>query len=504
MLMGHAQGVKAKGLDGKDGVMRRIFLGVLALVSAMGSGVSAKEGATVQEGVALTVYNQDLVLVRDRRRTRVQEGIHTLRFEEIAATLDPTSVNVASLSNPGGFKVLEQNYDYDLVNQAKLLQRYIGQDITVLNFGAFGNQKGEDLKVRLLSSDGNQLVTQKSDGTLLTLTASQSLLFPKLPEGLLLRPTLTWKVRAASTGDQLLNVAYLASGMGWHADYTFSLDEEEAQADVNGWVTLQNETGTTFADARLKLLAGEVNRVAAASPRPMMMKAARGMAVMEDAAPAFEEKSFSEYHLYTLQRVTTLRDKETKQIELLSASRVPVQKVYRYDGAGLSWWGGEGISDPAYGASSGNTKVDVVLELNNSEKSGLGMPLPAGKIRVYKRDADGSQEFLGEDAIGHTPKDETVKVKMGTAFDVKGERRQTDFTSAKNSAEESFEIVLKNHKKQDVMVRVLERLYRYSNWKVLESSHPYEKRDSRTLEFPVKVPADGKTVVTYKVRYSWK
>lgn len=457
------------------------------------------------EGYALTVYNQDLVLVRDRRKLPVSEGVHLLRFEDIAATLDPTSVNVVSLTDSSAFKVLEQNYEYDLVNQQKLLQKYIGKDITLLNFGALANQKGEDLKVKLLSSEGNQLVVQKSDGNLLSVYSNQNLLFPQLPEGLLLKPTLTWKVKSASSGIPLLNVAYLASGMGWHADYTFSVNDEENQADVNGWVTINNETGTSFPDARLKLLAGDVNRSPVNAPRAVMMKAARVMAEDTSGGAAFEEKAFSEYHLYTLQRSTSLQNNETKQIELLSASKVPVKKIYRYDGAGTGGWIGEGYSDPSYGASSGNTKVDVVLEVENSEKAGLGMPLPAGKIRIYKRDDDGSQEFLGEDTIDHTPKDETVKVKMGSTFDVKGERKQTSFVNAHNNTiEETFEITLKNHKKQDVTVRVLERLYRYSNWKITESSAPFEKQDSRTVEFPVKVPSDGKTVLTYTVKYWWK
>jgi hypothetical protein len=483
--------------------MKRIpaWMGMLAIFVLAYSSWAEQGGS---EGYALTVYNQDLVLVRDRRHLSVNEGTHLLRFEDIAATLDPTSVNIVSLTDPAAFKVLEQNYEYDLVNQQKLLQKYIGQDITLLNFGAVGNQKGEDLKVKLLSSDGNQLVAQKSDGSLLSVYSSQNLLFPKLPDGLLLKPTLTWKVKSTSSGKPLLNVAYLASGMGWRADYTFSVNDDENQADVNGWVTINNQTGTSFPDARLKLLAGDVNRVAVNAPRPMMMKAVR--AVAEDASGAtFEEKTFSEYHLYTLQRTASLRNDETKQIELLSASKVPVKKIYRYDGAGTGGWIGEGYSDPSYGAASGNTKVDVVLEIENSEKAGLGMPLPAGKIRIYKRDDDGSQEFLGEDSVDHTPKDETVRVKMGTAFDVKGERKQTSFVNSHNNTiEETFEITLKNHKKQDVTVRVLERLYRYSNWKITESSVPFEKQDSRTVEFPVKVPADGKTVLTYTVKYWWK
>ena len=480
---------------------------VLAWVFPLGaqSKSTEKNDSRGSGGYALTVYNQDLVLVRDRRRLPVQSGVHSLLFEDIAATLDPTSVSVVSLSDPKGFRVLEQDYEYDLVDQAKLLQKYIGQEITLLNYGAQMGLKGEDLKVKLLSAQNGQLVVQKADGNLMSVSSGLNLQFPKLPDGLLLKPTLSWLVKAEDSGDQDLNLAYLASGMGWHADYTFSLNDEETQADVNGWVTVNNETGTTFKDAKLKLLAGDVNR-AQAPPRPMAMKAMRMMDEAQAAAPAFAEKAFGDYHLYTLQRTTTLRNNETKQVELLSAAKVPLRKVYRYDGAeGLGYWNGEGYSDPAYGVNTGDSKVSVVLELDNNEKSGLGMPLPAGKIRVYKRDDDGSQEFLGEDTIDHTPKDETVKVKVGNAFGVKGERKQTNFLNpTSRSIEETFQITVKNHRKQDVTVRVVEHLYRYSNWKITENSQPFEKQDSRTVEFLVKVPADGKTVVAYTVKYAWK
>lgn len=485
--------------------MRRIVGFLLALGCLGGAPLGAPAETAQGEGYALTVYNQDLVLVRDRRRLKVESGTHPLRFEDIAATLDPTSVHVASLTDPKSFQVLEQDYDYDLVNQQKLLQKYVGSDITILNYGAFGTQKGEDLKARLLSADGGQLVLQKTDGSLLSLGSGKDLMFPKLPEGLLLRPTLTWLARSASSGERLLDVAYLATGMSWHADYTLDVDEGETQADVTGWVTIDNQTGTGFPGARLKLLAGDVHRAPVAAPRAMMMKAMTVNAAAEDSGAGFQEKSFSEYHLYTLQRPTSLKSSETKQIELLSAPRAEVRKIYRYDGAGLTWWGGDGISDPGYGTGNGNGKVDVVLELDNSAKAGLGMPLPAGKVRVYKRDDDGSRQFLGEDSIDHTPQDETIRVKMGSAFDVKGERRQVNFANpSKSSIEESFEITLKNHKKQDVMVRVVEHLYRYSAWKITENSQPFDKKDSRTIEFPVKVPADGKATVTYTVRYSWK
>ncbi len=480
---------------------RRTGILTALILAILGAGMAR---STPASGTALTVYNNDLVLVRDRRSFPVEKGTHVLRFSDIARTLDATSVNVASLTDPKGFRILEQNYEYDLVNQQKLLSRYIGREITLLKFGADSQSRGEDLKVQLLSADGHSMVVQKGDGSILNVQASQGVQFPKLPEGLILKPSLTWLVRSESGGEQVLNLAYLASGMSWHADYTLLVDEAETKADLNAWVTLNNNTGTTFRDARLKLLAGDVNRVLPA-PRARMLAAAK--MEMADGAQeaAFAEKTFSEYHLYTLSRTTTLKSDETKQIELLSAAQVPVKKEYTYDGAGIGYWGGEGFTDPSYGATSANRKIDVVLKVENEAASGLGQPLPAGKVRVYKRDSDGSQEFLGEDSIGHTPKDETVKVKMGQAFDVTGSRKQTHFSNPKaNQIEESFEITLRNHKKEPVTVKVVEHLYRWSNWKIEVSSQSHEKKDARTVEFAVKVPADGKATVTYTVRYWWK
>jgi len=478
---------------------RILWMGLLA-----GILIPQARAAGLEKGYALTVYNDDLVLVRDRRVFPVEKGTHLLRFEDIAQTLDATSVNIASLTDSKGFRVLEQNYEYDLVNQQKLLSRYIGQEIALLKFGADSQSRGEDLKVKLLSSDGNQMVVQKSDGSLLNVYSSQNVQFPKLPENLILKPSLTWLVKAATGGDQLLNLSYLASGMSWHADYTLLVDDAETKADLNAWVTLDNNTGTTFKDAKLKLLAGEVNRVQA-SPRPRMLYAAKAAMADEATEQAFTEKTFSEYHLYVLGRTTTLRNNETKQIELLSAPQVPVKKEYRYDGAGTGFGWGEGITDPHYGATSANKKVEVVLKIENEAASGLGQPLPAGKVRVYKQDEDGGQEFLGEDSIGHSPKDETVKVKMGNAFDLTGERKQTNFVNPKaNNIEETFEITLKNHKKEAVTIRVIEHLYRYANWKIETMSHPFEKKDARTVEFAVKVPADGKATVSYTVKYGWK
>jgi hypothetical protein len=280
------------------------------------------------------------------------------------------------------------------------------------------------------------------------------------------------------------------------------MDESKGTADFDGWVTVDNHTGTRFPDARLKLLAGDVNRVLNAPVRDMLYEAK----AMDAAAPApsFAEKALGDYHLYTLARTTTLENNETKQIGLLSAAAVPVKKLYRYDGAGLSDWWGNGITDRYYGNDAGVKKVEVFLKFANEKAAGLGRPLPAGKIRVYQKDDDGSREFLGEDAIDHTPEGEEVTVKLGTAFDVVGERVQSDFVNPdSHTILESFTITVKNHKKQAVAVDVVEHLYRYSNWKITVKSADFNKVDARTIDFPVTVPAGGKTVVTYTVKYWW-
>ncbi|HET9869362.1 MAG TPA: DUF4139 domain-containing protein [bacterium] len=472
--------------------MKKIIAAVgLGLV--LGAGAARAQGS---DGYYLTVYNDDLVLVGDERRLPVQAGTHTMDFNDIAATLDPTSVNVDCPGDPG-FRVLEQNYEYDLVNAQALLSRYLGRTITLLHFGG---EKAPDLSVKLLSADGGRLVVEKQDGSLLSVDPTADLQFPTLPEGLSFKPSLRWRARSDRSGQEAVHLTYLATGMGWHADYTLLLNDREDGADFDGWVTLDNHTGTAFPDAHLKLLAGEVNRVQAAPPREALFEAK----AMAAPAPAFAEKALSDYHLYTLSRTTTLQNNETKQIELLSAASVPVKKLYRYDGAGITDWWGNGITDRYYGNDSGTKKVDVFLKFTDDQASGLGMPLPAGKIRVYQKDDDGNREFLGEDAIDHTPQDEQVLVRMGTAFDVVGERTQTAFTQPDaHSIEESFAITVKNHKKQAVQVDVVEHLYRYSNWKIVEKSQDFNKVDARTVSFPVSVPAGGKATVTYKVRYWW-
>jgi hypothetical protein len=329
-------------------------------------------------------------------------------------------------------------------------------------------------------------------------------LFDPPGEDAILRPTLLWRLEAAEAGRRDLEVSYITGGLRWEATYNLVAPEKGDAFDLTGWVTLENESGAEFPDARVKLMAGDVGKIRPQA-YPMAMKA---MAEMAAPAPAVTEKAFDEYHLYTLEQPTTLRERETKQVEFCRRAQVPGRRLYVYDGslaAPFTGYGNESLrSSPAYGAE-GNTKVTTMLEFRNDKASGLGLPLPKGTMKLYRADSDGRREFIGENAIDHTPADETVRLLLGNAFDLKGERRQTDFKvdNQQKTASESFEIKVRNHKKEAVEVRIVEHLYRWSTWKIATASDPYDRSDSRTIEFKVKVPPDGEKVVTYRVNYSW-
>ncbi|MGQ0383802.1 MAG: DUF4139 domain-containing protein, partial [Gammaproteobacteria bacterium] len=378
--------------------------------------------------------------------------------------------------------------------------------------GSVEQRQGDGLKVidgTLLSSNDG-LVLRGSDGQIQALRDWSGMRFSELPGGLITRPTLEWDVLSARGGTQRARIAYQTGGITWWADYnlifTEGADANSGFVDVGAWVSLLNQSGTAYEDAKLKLIAGDVNRVQPKMNQVMVTGSrVREMAAMADA-PGFEEKAFFEYHLYTLGRPATIPNSSTKQIELFdTATRVPAKKQLVYYGADTGGYYGGPMIDREFVPSS-NDDVDVWLTFRNDKASGMGMPLPAGRIRVSQQDkADGSLEFIGEDAIEHTAKDEDLRVKLGTAFDVVGERRQTDFTvnSKGRVMEEAFEIKVRNHKEQAVEVIVRENLYRWSKWTLLTQSYPSNKKDARTIEFPVKVPAGGEAVVTYRVRYTW-
>jgi hypothetical protein len=329
---------------------------------------------------------------------------------------------------------------------------------------------------------------------------------PELPDGLLTRPTLAWKLHSKKAGKQDCEISYLTGGMSWSADYVMVTSAKDDQMDLNAWVTINNNSGGVFQDAKLKLVAGDVHRATTGMDMSAVL-ARSSMAGFTKEEQGFSEKSFFEYHLYTLGRPTTLMNNETKQIEMASAAQVPLKKFFVYDGAANPYYQDYNDytrTDPNYG-TAGQKKVWVMLEFKNSKDNNLGLPLPKGRVRVYKKDTDDSLEFIGEDQIDHTPKDEKVRIKMGNAFDVVGERTRTNFQSdgSRRWFQETFEIKIRNHKEESIQVNVAEHLYRWTNWKILESSHKFTKKDAQNIEFLVIVPKDGETVVTYTVKYSW-
>jgi hypothetical protein len=441
-------------------------------------------------------------MVRQERDVQLGRGRSELRFTDVAALIDPTTVTFTSLTDPAA-RVLEQNFQFDLVSTDKLLLKFIDQPLTVER-NVPGSGTTTTSGTLLSSVDG--LVLRGADGTITALRDYSALRFPDLPGGLITRPTLLWDIASERAGVHRARVTYQTGGVTWWADYNLIFsdgrDANNGFVDLSAWVSIINQSGAAYPESRLKLIAGDVNRV---QPQPI----GRGPSVQMMRAAAedtgFEEQAFDEFHLYTLGRRTTLPNNSTKQIELFDqAKKVPAQRMLVYASNALGFGGGR-FEDPNF-PFAGSSKVDSYLELRNDRASGLGMPLPAGRIRVSRLDpADSSLEFIGEDAIGHTPRDERVRVKLGSAFDVVGERKQVDFRSDSRSRwiEEEVEVTLRNHKDEDVEVQVREFLFRWSNWQILSSSQAHEKEDARTILFKVRVPKDGSQTVRYRVRYSW-
>ncbi|HEY4647077.1 MAG TPA: hypothetical protein VIH25_12470 [Steroidobacteraceae bacterium] len=460
------------------------------------------QGMGMPNGLGVPGY----AIVRHERPVSLAAGRSNVRFIDVAALIDPTTVQFSSLTDPDNTRVLEQNFQFDLVSTRKLLLKFIDKPLILERV------VGDEIKTLsgTLLSAADGLVLRGGDGQIYAVRDYSNIRFPELPGGLITRPTLEWDVSARRGGEHRTRVSYQTGGVTWWTDYnlTFSdgTDANSGLLDVGAWVSIINQSGASYPNARLKLIAGDVQRVQPPQPGLYKARAMEALAVAADER-GFDEKAFFEFHLYTLGRRTTLPDNSTKQIELFDAARrVPARKTLVYYGQGpIGYWHPDPVVDREYGNQS-NRKVDVYLEFKNEEKVGLGIPLPAGRIRVAQADkADGSLEFIGEDVIDHTPKDEQVRVKLGSAFDVVGERRQVDFsvnTTAK-WLEEEIEVKLRNHKAEAVTVIVKENLYRWSNWQIKSSTHRYDKEDARTVHIPVTVAKDGETVVRYRVRYSW-
>ncbi|OQY25834.1 MAG: hypothetical protein B6I34_01380 [Anaerolineaceae bacterium 4572_32.1] len=475
-----------------------LAVGLLALAVLVSLGRPALLGQVQVtqaqgEGVELTVYNQNMALVIDRRSMDLVAGLNEMQFTDVASQIDPTSVHFRSLTDPEGTVVLEQNYEYDLVSTSKLLAKYIDQEIVIVT------EDGTAYMGTLLSGVGD-IILQAPDGqiTVVKLDTVKDFSFPALPQGLITRPTLVWLLEADEPGTHDTEVTYLTGGLNWRADYIVVLSDDDAKLDLTGWVTVDNRSGATYEEAKLKLVAGDIHR-AEEMDRVVEKQV---YAEAEAVAPSVEERTFFEYHLYEVQRPVTVKDNQTKQIEFSSTTGVPVEKFYVYDGAPARFYG-RVVDDSGYGSVT-DKKVAVLLKFVNGEEQGLGIALPKGTVRVYKKDTDGSELLIGEDSIDHTPKDEAIQLSLGNAFDVVGERVQDDFNRlGERSIEETFTITLRNHKEEDIEVRVVERLYRWSDWEIVRETEEHTKVDAQTIEWRLKVPADGEVSVTYTVRYRW-
>jgi hypothetical protein len=443
-------------------------------------------------------------MVREERALDLKAGRNRVRVSDVPALIDPTTVAFASLTDPAGTRVIEQSFEFDLTSTAKLLSRYLEREITVEQARGAGV---ESFSGTLVGTQGG-LTLRQADGSVRVVEGHSGIRLPSLPGGLISKPTLVWDIEASVAGPHQARFAYQTGGMTWWADYNLTYSEAKSagcRLDVGAWVTLVNQSGASYPEARLKLIAGDVQRIEA---RPQVPQGAYLARAVPERAEGFAEKAFFEYHLYTLGRTTSLPDNSTKQIELFpTAPGVRCEKTLVYAGQGaVRPPVGALLTDRAYGVQS-NRKVDVYLRFANAAANGLGMPLPAGRMRVSKLDpADSSLEFIGEDAIDHTARDEKVQVKLGSAFDVVGERRQLDFridTTAK-WMEEDIEVRVRNQKPDEALdVVVRENLHRWSAWTILRKTHDFAKEDSRTVHFPVRIAPKGEAVVRYTVRYAW-
>jgi hypothetical protein len=455
------------------------------LLASCASANVLESTLTDQTDAAVTVYNQNMALVKDSRKIELPKGTGELRFMDVASQIDPVTVKVNALGQAGEFSVLEQNYEYDLLSPSKLLDKYVGQDIRLIAWNEFQDRK-EVFDAKLLSNNESPIY-QIGDSIYLGHPGIQVL--PELPENLIAKPTLTWLYDYQGSKPLAIEVSYLTLGMSWKADYVLSLDASDSLGDLSGWVSVDNRSGATYTDAKLKLVAGDVNRVESVMEKTNLYAMAR----MASDASQFQEESFFEYHLYDLERRTTLKDNQTKQISLLEAKAIAVQKRY------VVRPGPRHFYYQAYAVNDYKVPVAVDLEFNNSSKNNLGMPLPAGIVRLYKKDASGSLQFVGEDRLDHTPKDESIPLHVGKAFDVVAERRQTDYRRVTTQMHETaWEIKLRNHKDETVEVIIQESLE--PGWKILDSSAEYVQVDAFHIEYKTEVPQHGEAVIRYRVQ----
>jgi hypothetical protein len=510
----------------------RLFLTFLLLLASAATGLTQKtSNQSNDDAAALTIYNQSFAVVRQTLPLDLKSGTNQLEITDITAHLEPDSVILRDLKSGRDLRILEQNYRSDVASQGRLLALYEGKIIEFLVPDKDGNRKlmpgkiirsGYTPHYQAYSAYDQQYYQQQQayvnagngepiieiDGKLQFGLPGQPI-FPALSNDTILKPTLSWLLQSDRPGNTNAEFSYVTGGMSWHADYNVVAPVSGNLLDIVGWVTLDNQTGKTFQNAHIKLMAGDVNKL---RPHDIGMSDAinmNGALRAEAPAPAVTERNFDEYHLYTLERPSTLYDRETKQVEFVRASGVPSRRLYVYDGVKLDQnyrgYQMEQIRDLENFGVQSNSKIWSMVEFKNSKENHLGMPLPKGRVRFYRRDTDGQLEFTGENMIDHTPSDETIRLYTGNVFDAVGDRKRTGFNIDRRgrTLDESFEIKLRNHKKEPMEIRVVEHLYRWTNWDIQRTSDPFNKLDSKTVEFHVKVPPDGEKAVTYTAHYSW-
>jgi hypothetical protein len=504
---------------------RMKLTGIVVLFLVICCGTSFSE-------TSLTIYNQDFAVVREPIDLDLKTGINEISFNDITMHLEPDSVVLRDPKGKRNLQILEQNYRADPISQGLLLSIYEGKEIEFLTYVKADERriiKGKIIRsgyvphhsgmqrygyqyaqrqMEYAGSEGAGQPVIEVDGKLRFSLPGEPL-FPSLTDDTILKPALNWIIRTDQAGSLNAEMNYITAGMSWKADYSMLAKENSDDLDMIGWVTMDNQTGKTFQDARIKLMAGDVSKIQPEEPRQYRAFEKSGMGG-GDMGPTVAEKTFEEYHLYTLANPTTLRDRQTKQVEFVRAESIKSHKLYVYDGAKIDnryrGYNSEDIRrNQDYGTQC-NPKVWVMRQFENSQANNLGIPLPRGVMRFYRSDADGQLEFTGENVIEHTPKDEKVRVYTGNAFDLVGERKRMDFKVDERAhwLDESFEIKIRNHKEKDsVEFRVVEHLYRWFNWEIVEKSHDFDKTDSQTIEFRVEVPAGQEKVITYKVHYTW-
>ena len=486
----------------KTSHLKTIAPALLALVSIAPLDSSAEP--------ALTIYNQNFAVVRDTVPLELKSGVNEVRFANATAHLEPDSVILRDPLGKRALQILEQNYRNDPVSQELLLSLNEGKTIDFVNERLKENTTireiipGKIIRSGYVPGGGAEQPIIELYGRLQFTLPGQPL-FPSLGDDTILKPTLNWLLRADKPGKLDAEVSYVTEGFTWESDYNLVAPEKGDTVDLIGWITMNNQSGKTFENAKIKLMAGDVNKIQPPHRYDRMMKMANVPMALGMAEPVVSEKSFDEFHLYTLARATTLRDRETKQVEFVRAESVKAPSIYVYDGAeaGYRFYGGRN-NDPGYGTQS-NKKIWVMREFVNAETNHLGIALPKGKLRFYRRGDDGQLEFTGENEIDHTPRNETIRVRTGNSFDLVGERKPTDFKTDRSDKwmTETFEIKLRNRKKEAVEIRVVEHLYRWNNWNITAKSDEFKKTDAQTIEFRVPVKPDEEKTITYTVHYSW-